>query len=68
MYFSFLQSGNAKFAFDLALWTFKQKGVLRVASVEHHLAGETAPPAPYTIEENVVRLSSLFVKLDNSLI
>merc|ERR1719378_80248 len=50
----FLQSGNAKFAFDLALWTFKQKGVLRVASVEHHLAGETAPPAPYTIEENVV--------------
>eukprot|EP00794_Sanderia_malayensis_P015235 gene15235-16809_t len=51
---SFMQSGNAKFAFDLALWTFKQKGVLRVASVDHHLVGETTPPTSYTIEDNVV--------------
>jgi len=50
----YLQSGNAKFAFDLALWTFKQNGVLRVASVEHHLVGQTSPPPSYTIEDKVV--------------
>ena len=51
---SYPTSGNADFAFDLALWTFKQRGVLRVAGVEHHLAGESAPPVSYTIEDKVV--------------
>ena len=51
---SFSTSGNSKFAFDLALWTFKQNGVLRVVGVEHHRIGEDMPPAAYTIEDKVV--------------
>jgi len=43
-----------KLATDIALWTFKQSGVIRVAEVAHHLAGETSPPAAYTIEQDVV--------------
>lgn len=56
--FSFPVSGNAEFAFDLALWTFKQRGVLRVAGVEHHRVGERSPPAAYTIEDKVVCVKS----------
>lgn len=41
-------------AFDIAQWTFKQNGVLRVINVQHHLEGETTPPNAYTIEEDVV--------------
>merc|ERR1712168_1491270 len=48
------RSGNMKLATDIALWTFKQSGVIRVAEVAHHLAGETSPPAAYTIEQEVV--------------
>ena len=51
---SYPTTGNADFAFDLALWTFKQRGVLRVAGVDHHLVGESAPPVSYTIEDKVV--------------
>jgi len=50
----FSTSGNSKFAFDLALWTFKQNGVLRVVGVEHHRVGEDTPPAAYTIEDKVI--------------
>ena len=41
-------------AFDIAQWTFKQNGVLRVVEVKHHLAGETKPPQAYIIEEDVI--------------
>jgi oligosaccharyltransferase complex subunit beta len=48
------RSGNMKVATDIALWTFKRSGVIRVVEVSHHLAGETTPPAAYTIEQDVV--------------
>jgi len=51
---SFTRSGNMELAFDIAQWTFKQNGVLRVINVQHHLEGETTPPNAYTIEEDVV--------------
>lgn len=38
----------------LTEWVFKEKGVLRVAGVEHHRAGEKQPPAAYTILDDVV--------------
>lgn len=41
-------------AISLANWVFKESGVLRVGEVKHHLAGETAPPAAYTIGDVVV--------------
>jgi len=50
----FIRSGNMELATDLALWTFKQSGVIRVVDVAHHLVGETSPPAAYTIEQDVV--------------
>jgi len=46
-------SGNADFAEALTLWCFKERGVLRVESINHHLVGETSPPEFYTIRENV---------------
>jgi len=48
------RSGNMKLATDIALWTFKQSGVIRVAEVSHHLVGEKTPPIAYTIEQDVV--------------
>merc|ERR550534_470189 len=50
----FIKSGNMELATDIAMWTFKQSGVIRVAEVAHHLVGETSPPAAYTIEQDVV--------------
>ena len=41
-------------AFDIAQWTFKKNGVLRVVEVKHHLAGESQPPQAYTIEQDVI--------------
>ena len=43
-----------KVAVDVALWTFRYSGVLRVSRVDHHLAGESKPPVAYTIEQDVV--------------
>merc|ERR1712080_651372 len=50
----FIRSGNMELATDIALWTFKRSGVLRVVEVSHHLAGESTPPVAYTVEEDVV--------------
>ena len=52
----FASSGNKALAANLARWTFKRSGVLRVKSVNHHLAGENSPPAEltYTVMEDVV--------------
>ncbi|XP_065061237.1 dolichyl-diphosphooligosaccharide--protein glycosyltransferase 48 kDa subunit-like [Rhopilema esculentum] len=46
-------SGNAELAFNLAMWIFKQRGVLRVVGVDHHPIGELSPPMAYTIEDQV---------------
>ncbi len=50
------KSGNKELAQSLSAWCFKRSGVLRVKSVNHHLAGEKAPPAQhtYTIMDDVV--------------
>merc|ERR1711894_332919 len=49
------KSGNQALAFALARWCFKLSGVLRVKGVNHHLAGESGPPAiAYTIKDDVV--------------
>jgi len=56
----FTQSGNQDLTVSLSQWVFKEKGVLRVGTVKHHLVGElTAPPA-YTIMDDVVCLLHLF--------
>ena len=47
-------SGNRKVASSIAEWVFKDKGVIRLVSVKHHLAGETDPPEAYTITDDVV--------------
>jgi len=49
----FEKSGNGKVVEALSRWVFREEGVLRVVSVEHHLVGATEPPAAYTIKEDV---------------
>jgi len=48
------QSGNMAFCMDVAMWTFKRSGVLRVAELSHYLADSKKTPDAYTIEEDVV--------------
>lgn len=48
-----LKSGNAALAKALALWCFKETGVLKVEEVTHHLVGTNSPPDFYTIKEEV---------------
>jgi oligosaccharyltransferase complex subunit beta len=50
----FDKSGNEDLCVSLSQWTFKEVGVVRVASVVHHRVGETTAPAAYTIKENMV--------------
>lgn len=50
----FDKSGNEELSSALSQWVFKEKGVLRVVSVKHNKVGESAPPAAYTIKENIV--------------
>lgn len=47
------RSGNMEIASDIALWTFKRNGVIRVVEVQHHLAGQSLTPSAYTVEEDV---------------
>ncbi|TMW43383.1 hypothetical protein DOY81_011536 [Sarcophaga bullata] len=51
----FEQSGNRDAATAISKWVFGETGRLRVASVKHHLEGETLPPEQaYTITDPVV--------------
>jgi len=59
-------AGNAEFAEALSLWCFKERGVLRVDSINHHLVGETSPPDFYTIRENVVFEINVVEKKDGA--
>lgn len=45
--------GNAELAEALSLWCFKERGVLRVETIQHQLVGDSAPPEFYTIREMV---------------
>lgn len=47
------KSGNEDLAKALSSWVFKEKGVLRVKSVSHHLVGKKEAPAAYTILDDV---------------
>ena len=55
----FTKSGNQQVATALANWVFKERGVLRVGQVKHHLIGETSPPAAYTIGDDVVSFQKI---------
>lgn len=54
------KTGNREFAKQLTAWTFKETGVLKVGSIEHHLAedGEIAPdklnPTMYRVKNETV--------------
>lgn len=48
------RSGNRAVSESISKWVFGEVGQLRVASVQHHKAGERQPPAAYTITEPVV--------------
>ncbi|XP_044754265.1 dolichyl-diphosphooligosaccharide--protein glycosyltransferase 48 kDa subunit [Coccinella septempunctata] len=48
------KSGNQDVAIALSQWVFKEHGQLRVKSVNHHKAGESKPPADYTIMDDAV--------------
>jgi hypothetical protein len=52
-FFRFDKSGNQELVESLAQWVFREKGVLRVGEVKHHLQGEKAPPNAYTITDDV---------------
>lgn len=47
-------SGNKDLALSLTKWCFKQSGVLKVESVSHNKAGESAEPGHYTIKDDAV--------------
>lgn len=47
-------SGNEALATALTQWVFKERGVLRVVDVQHHVVGEKNPPSAYTIKQDVV--------------
>jgi oligosaccharyltransferase complex subunit beta len=55
------RSGNEQLAVALTQWVFKERGVIRVASVDHHLVGEAKAPAAYTINQNIVRNLTFFL-------
>ncbi|KAG0055232.1 hypothetical protein BGZ83_009287 [Gryganskiella cystojenkinii] len=47
------KSGNRKFIEELTKWTFQEKSVIDVISVEHHKVGETEAPAHYRIKDTM---------------
>lgn len=51
---SYERSGNGRVVESLSRWVFMEEGVLRVVSINHHLQGQSEPPAAYTIKDNVV--------------
>ena len=56
---------------SLTAWVFKQKGVLRVGEVKHHLKGEKQAPEAYTVMEDVVSSSDFLdplLKTINSIV
>lgn len=52
--FRFSKSGNQDLVSNLAQWVFRERGVLRVGTIKHHLQGEKEPPTAYTITQDVV--------------
>ncbi|KAL4132349.1 hypothetical protein QTP88_009515 [Uroleucon formosanum] len=52
-------SGNQEVASNIVLWTLKDRGMIRVKSVNHHKVGESSPPPSYTIMDMAVFLVEL---------
>jgi oligosaccharyltransferase complex subunit beta len=50
----FDKSGNEELSVALSQWLFKERGVLRVVDVKHNEVGKAAPPAAYTIKQEIV--------------
>lgn len=48
------KSGNEAVAKAITQWVFKENGVIRVSTVNHHKIGEQEPPVSYTIMEDVI--------------
>ncbi|TFK34877.1 oligosaccharyl transferase beta subunit [Crucibulum laeve] len=48
-----VESGNKKFASDIATWTFQETLVLRIDRTEHHLVNATSPKEHYTTGDEV---------------
>ncbi|XP_026468589.1 dolichyl-diphosphooligosaccharide--protein glycosyltransferase 48 kDa subunit-like [Ctenocephalides felis] len=48
------KSGNKDVAISLSQWVFRERGQLRVKSVNHHNENEKVPPPSYTIMDPVV--------------
>jgi len=55
------KSGNQDLAIALSQWIFKEKGVLKVGKVSHHIKGQKQPPHAYTIMDIVVSLALVFI-------
>lgn len=51
---AYKKSGNQDVAISISKWVFGEVGRIRVVAVDHHKAGETAPPQSYTITEPVI--------------
>lgn len=49
----FARSGNREVAASISRWLFKERGLLRVGRVTHHLQGDQDPPIAYTIRDPV---------------
>lgn len=50
----FDKSGNEELSVALSQWVFKERGVIRVTGIAHHLVGESKPPIAYTIKQDIV--------------
>ncbi|VVC37330.1 Hypothetical protein CINCED_3A021322 [Cinara cedri] len=56
---SYNVSGNQEVASNIVLWTLKDRGMIRVKSVNHHKLGDSSPPPSYTIMDMAVYLVEL---------
>lgn len=46
-------AGNREFVQEISKWALKERSVLRAQNIQHHLVGEKAAPASYTIKDNI---------------
>jgi hypothetical protein len=54
-------TANGEFTQELTKWAFQEMRVLRIATIDHHLAAEpNVSKESYTINDRIVRHSHLF--------
>ncbi|KAI9010662.1 Dolichyl-diphosphooligosaccharide--protein glycosyltransferase subunit WBP1 [Hyaloraphidium curvatum] len=54
-----VKSGNAAFVEEISKWTFHERGVLHIRSVNHHKEGESVQPGKYRIKDRVVYVAEI---------